>query len=105
MKNKEFYFKTKISKIELPNKEITKEFHLIYQSFWQSIISDIFTFGGITLAFWFNHICIGSRLFSIILALCFFITINNAFNEQKMELTPNEYIEEIKKKISDCEVE
>lgn len=77
----------------------TRKFYVIYESLIHSIISDFFTFTIITLAFWFNHEFVGSRLFSVLLFISFFISVSTSFNDKKIELKPEDFIETIKKEI------
>ena len=93
------YYKTKIGNMTLGDEKITKKYYVIYESLWHSIFSDLFTFGMITFAFWYNHSFIGSRAFSILLFIAFFVNVTTAFNDKKIELEPKEFIKTIEKEL------
>lgn len=95
-------YQTKINKIAFNNKEIEHKFYIIYESLFHSIISDFFTFSCITLAFLVNHFYIGSRMFSVILFMAFFVSMKKCWDVKTYELKPKEFIENI---IKELEVE
>lgn len=90
---------TKIINLKTSFYEISKRFYVIKEGFWQSILSDTYTFGWITFAFWFNHIYIGSRLFSLLLFITFFVTTSQVFDRKTQKLEPIDFIDHIKQEL------
>lgn len=82
-------------------KDHQQDFYVIYEDLWSSIIIDFWTFTCITLAFLFNHLFIGSRLFSILLFFGFYVTMYKTFTAKTMELKPQEFIEKLIKDIGE----
>lgn len=58
-----------------------KEYVYLKESFFQSVMSDIFSFGLLLFGFWFNYAyCGASKFVNIVILIFFFIGVTSRFN-------------------------
>ena len=86
-------YRTVINKTMTSKKILEQYFYVIYENIITSILTDIATFSCISLAFWFNHCYIGSRAFSILLFISFFVSIQEHFNSEIQDMNPVDFVE------------